>query len=57
VIRALCVSVVLVAAGCTGEGNIPDTAAGRTPENQKPSNLTPGVHVSGHVNVGVKRTF
>ncbi|MBM1634690.1 hypothetical protein JQV27_17690 [Sulfitobacter mediterraneus] len=34
-----------------------DDRAGYADTRQKPTNTTPGIHVSGHVNVGVVKTF
>jgi len=34
-----------------------DNRAGYSDTRQKPTNLTPGIHVTGYVNVGVVKTF
>ncbi|MDF1729637.1 MAG: hypothetical protein P1U53_18010 [Sulfitobacter sp.] len=47
---------VLALAGC-GTPDPNDRPAGRSDTRQQPSNYEPGIHVSGHVNVGVVRSF
>lgn len=47
----------LLALSACGPPNPNDDPAGYADTRQKPSNLTPGLHVSGYANVGVKRSF
>tara|TARA_R110002049_G_scaffold23781_3_gene84477 strand:+ start:86780 stop:86950 length:171 start_codon:yes stop_codon:yes gene_type:complete len=56
-VRRLALLAVLGAlAACTPPGG--DTIpAGRSDTRQQPSVTEPGIHVSGHVNVGVKKRF
>jgi hypothetical protein len=52
------VLIVALAAlvGC-GPPNPNDDPAGRADTRQKPTNLTPGIHISGYANVGVIKRF
>ena len=54
--RAVIAASLLARAACAGfqNDNIP---AGRSDTRQQPSTLTPGISVSGYVNVGVKKQF
>jgi hypothetical protein len=48
---------VIAALAACGGPNPDRPPAGRSDTRQQPSNYQPGVHVSGHVNVGVVRSF
>lgn len=56
-IRAGALIAALFALGACGEPSAPDDPAGFSDTRQQPSNLTPGVHLSGHVNVGIVKNF
>lgn len=53
---AALIGVIALLVGC-GPPNPNDDPAGYADTRQKPTNTTPGIHVSGHVNVGVAKTF
>lgn len=54
--RAAIAGALALLAAC-GPPDPGDDPAGRADTRQQPSTLTPGVHIGGHVNVGVLRTF
>lgn len=47
----------LLAVSACGTPDPDTTQAGRSDTHQQPSTLTPGVHISGHANIGVVKTF
>jgi hypothetical protein len=53
---SLIVCAILALASC-GPVNQNDDPAGRSDTRQKPSNLTPGVHIGGYANIGVVKEF
>ena len=50
------IALLFALVGC-GPVDPHDDPAGRADTRQIPSNYTPGVHIGGYVNVGVKKTF
>ena len=54
--RAVIAASLLALAASAGSQN-DDIPAGRSDTRQQPSTLTPGISVSGYVNVGVKKQF
>lgn len=54
--RALIACALFALTAC-GPVNPDDDPAGRADTRQKPSNLTPGVHITGYANIGVVREF
>ena len=54
IIAALAALAALVSCG---PKNPDDDPAGRADTHQQPSNLTPGVSISGYANIGVKKRF
>jgi hypothetical protein len=57
VIRVLVVSAVLAGLVACGTPDSRKDASGRPDTRQQPSTLTPGLHVSGDVTVGVVKHF
>ncbi len=55
-LRGICLVVCAILASC--DTNQPETGMmGRSETKQVPSNYEPGLHIGGHVNVGVRRAF
>jgi hypothetical protein len=50
-------AVMLSMLTACGPVNPNDNPAGRADTRQKPSNLTPGIHISGYANIGVVKEF
>ena len=57
IMRRALVACALFALTACGPVNPDDDPAGRADTRQKPSNLTPGVHITGYANIGVVREF
>lgn len=47
----------LLALAACGTPDPSDIPGGRSDTRQQPSTLTPGIHVTGHANVGVVKEF
>ena len=56
ILRGLSMCMLLAVTAC-GPRNNDGIPAGRSDTRQQPSNTTPGIHLSGYVNVGVVRNF
>jgi len=55
--RAALIAVLLFGGAACG-GPVEDSSpAGRSDTRQQPTNTTPGIHISGHANVGVVSQF
>ncbi len=54
--RAGLIAALFALVAC-GPPNPNDDPAGFSDTRQQPSNLKPGLHISGHANIGVKRRF
>lgn len=54
--RAGLIAALFAVAAC-GPPNPDDEPAGFADTRQQPSNLKPGLHISGYANVGVQRNF
>jgi hypothetical protein len=55
--RAGLIACGLFAFMACGPVNTNDDPAGRSDTSQKPSNLTPGVHIGAYANIGVVKEF
>jgi hypothetical protein len=56
-VRAAALIAALVALVGCGPPNPQEDPATRTHTRQEPSNLTPGISISGYANIGVKKRF
>ncbi len=55
--RAALIIAALAALVSCGPKNPDDDPAGRADTRQQPTDLTPGVSISGYANIGVKKRF
>lgn len=55
--RCALIAFALFAVTACGPVDPKGSAAGQSGTRQQPSNLTPGIHISGYANIGVVKEF